>query len=105
MSFTHRKKIHLLAAIVGLLALSAVAFAGSAAASLPSNCAGSAGTVTCTFSVTGATQDFTVPAGVTSATFDVAGAQGAGNSFGDTGGRGADVQGTLAVTAGEVLTL
>ena len=67
MSFTHTKKIHLLAAIVGLLALSAVAFAGSAAASLPSNCAAAAGTVECTFGATGATQDFTVPAGVTSA--------------------------------------
>ena len=43
-------------------------------------------TVTCTFSYTGGSQTWTPPPGVTSATFDVQGAQG-GNATGGKGGR------------------
>ena len=62
--------------------------------------ASASGTVTETFSTPGTFQ-FTVPAGVTSVTFDVAGAQGAANAAvpDATGGLGADVQGTLAFAA------
>ena len=63
------------AVAVGLSALSALALAGSAAA-LPSNCTPSGNTVACTFAYTGGAQTWTVPAGVTNATFDVQGAQG-----------------------------
>ena len=68
--------------------------------------ASASGTVTETFSTPGTFQ-FTVPAGVTSVTFDVAGAQGAANAAvpDATGGLGADVQGTLAFTGSETLTL
>jgi hypothetical protein len=59
---------------------------------------------TATFDYTGAIQTWTVPIGVTSATFDIFGAQGAdgGNSNFGLGGR---AQVTLAVTPGEVLAI
>jgi len=63
------------AVAAGLSALSALALAGSATA-LPSNCTQSGTTVTCTFAYTGSAQTWTVPAGLTDATFDVQGAQG-----------------------------
>lgn len=56
-----------------------------------------------TFNYTGSMQTFTVPAGVTSMTVDVRGAQG-GDANG-TGGLGARMTGTLAVTPGEVLSI
>src|SRR3954452_2801235 len=65
--------------LVGGLAVAAVAVrglacAGPAAAALPANCSVSPGTVTCTFSYTGAAQVFTVPAGVSSVRVDARGA-------------------------------
>ena len=51
---------------------------------------------------TGAMQTFTVPAGVTSLTVDAYGAQGANNG-GNAGGLGGRVEGTLAVTPGQIL--
>lgn len=52
---------------------------------------------TVTFSASGAPETWTVPAGVTSATFDLYGAQGGKGSYGGLGGR---VTATLAVTPG-----
>lgn len=57
-----------------------------------------------TFNYTGAVQSYTVPVGVTSVTIDASGAQG-GGSFGGAGGLGARMQGTFAVTPGEVLSV
>ncbi|MDO7854743.1 glycine-rich protein [Hymenobacter sp. CA1UV-4] len=52
-----------------------------------------------TLAYTGGPQTYTVPAGVTGLTLDMAGASGGG-----AGGRGGRVQATLAVTPGQVLT-
>ena len=71
-------------------------------------CAGGS-TVTTTYNSTGGLQTFTVPAGITSVTVDVQGAQGGGVSGYDTyqsnGGNGGRVQATVAVTAGHVLNI
>jgi hypothetical protein len=57
-----------------------------------------------TFSYTGAVQSWTVPCGVTSASFTVDGAAGAANSDGNVaGGLGGSATGTLTVTQGQVL--
>jgi hypothetical protein len=57
-----------------------------------------------TLSYTGATQSYTVPAGVTRLQVTAAGASGANGSYA-SGGFGAQVQATLSVTPGEVLTV
>src|SRR5262249_34834834 len=61
-------------------------------------------TCTVTFDYTGGNQSWTAPAGVSSATFDLFGAQGGGNQA-DTaaGGKGAEVKASLPVTPGETL--
>ncbi len=59
--------------------------------------------VTQTFGYTGAITTWTVPAGVTSVTINAKGAQG-GTSTG-TGGLGANMTGTFAVTPGQVLSI
>lgn len=91
-------------ASVGLL----TAVAGPAAA-LPSNCSQSGGKVTCTFGFTGGTQTWTAPVGVTSAVFDVQGAQGGSDLQGDfinaPGGMGGEATATVTVTAGSTVTL
>jgi len=56
------------------------------------------------FTYTGGTQTWTVPAGVSSATFDLVGARGGTLGYG-TGGDGGRVQGTLPVTAASSLTI
>lgn len=56
-----------------------------------------------THSYTGAPVAWTVPAGVTSITFDMAGAQGGNSGNGAFGGLGGRVQGQLNVTPGEVV--
>jgi hypothetical protein len=67
---------------------------------------GSSGTVTSTFAYTGATQTYTVGAGITSLNVYLWGAAGGGYvSPAGTGGAGAMVQGVLAVTPGQVLTI
>ena len=60
-----------------------------------------------TYTFTGAQQTDTVPAGVTSLTLDVKGAQGGFgfNAPGAPGGLGGRVQAVLAVTPGEVLNI
>lgn len=69
-----------------------------AEAALPAGCTASAGTVTCTYDYTGSQQTWTVPAGVTSATFDLYGASGGDMDATHSGGNGARVQATLSVT-------
>jgi hypothetical protein len=92
------------AVVAGLSVLWALA--GSAAAALPSGCSVSGNTVTCslTFNSTGGPQTWIVPAGVTSATFDVQGAQG-GSEFESPGGLGGEATAALAVTPGATVTL
>lgn len=62
---------------------------------------------TMTFNYTGALQTFTVPPGVTSINVDASGAQGGNITVNCTapGGLGARIQGTIAVTPGEVITI
>jgi hypothetical protein len=99
------------AVAAGLSALWALVLAGSAVA-LPSNCAQSGHTVTCTFGYTGSDQTWTVPSGVPSAIFDVQGARG-GNVVGDiytcasftTGGLGGEATANLALTPGATVML
>lgn len=93
------------AATACLAGLWAIAPAGAAAA-LPSNCSLAGADVICTFGYTGAAQTWTVPAGVTMASFDVQGAQGGGidSSLNGPGG-GGQAKADLAVTPGATVTL
>lgn len=59
---------------------------------------------TASFAYTGEAQTWTVPSGITSATFDLSGAAGA-TTAGAAGGLGGRVQATIAVTPGEVLQI
>ena len=68
------------------------------------NCSGSVSGTPVTFNATGAVQTWTVPAGVSSITVDVFGAQG-GNGYFGSGGLGGRVTGTKSVTAGQVLSI
>jgi len=94
--------------ILGLILAGSLLFAvGPAHAA---SCVTGATTTTCLFLYTGAAEDWIVPAGVTSAVFDVHGAQ--GGDFapvsvlpGGFGGKGGRVQATLALTPGETLHL
>ncbi len=63
--------------------------------------------LTCSFAYQGATETWTVPDGVTSAVFDVYGAQGfsAYPNSDVVGGKGGRVSGALAVTPGQELTV
>jgi uncharacterized repeat protein (TIGR01451 family) len=81
----------------------------SAAADPPVGCTTAAGETTCVFAYTGDRQEWVVPAGVTSAVFDLDGAAGgsvaAGFTPGGAGGLGGHVHSTLAVTPGATLYL
>ena len=57
-----------------------------------------------TYTYTGTIANFTVPTGVTSITITAAGAQG-GQYTSTTGGLGASVKGTFAVTPGQILSI
>jgi hypothetical protein len=83
-------------ALAGALTLATAAFAGVGAA--PAHAASSV-----TFNTPTTGQDFTVPAGVCSISAEVDGAQGGNDHFGDDGGLGGIIHGTITVTAGEVL--
>jgi hypothetical protein len=64
----------------------------------------SGGKQTVTFCYTGAPQTWTVPAGVTSVTFDLFGAQGGGSyAARQNGGKGAETKETIAVTPGSTV--
>ncbi len=92
--------VGVLVATTGLMGLSAVALAGSAAAALPSSCMHSGDTVTCSYTNSGRESTFTVPAGVSTISVTAIGAPGR-NSFDNGGGRAALVSNTaLPVTRG-----
>ncbi len=93
---------HLRAA--ALLAVETVALSWTPlamAADPPAGCSTSAGQTTCVFAYTGGPQVWNVPAGATSATFFVYGAQ--GGAGGVRGGFGGTYFGTAAVTPGAVM--
>jgi hypothetical protein len=95
-----------LAALAGALALAGailLASGGGSALAAPS-CAPSGVDTVCTFSTPGA-DTFTVPAGVTEASFDVFGAQGGSMEGFTVGGRGGRASAELAVTPGATLTV
>ena len=73
------------------------------APSATDNCQVLSSMLTETFNYTGGMQTFTVPAGVTSVTINAKGAEG-GNG-GDGAGKGAIMQGKIAVTPGQVLKI
>ena len=92
-----------LAATLGAAGLAGVIPAGPASAASGA-CTTSSNQVTCTFTETGSAQTWTVPAGVTSATFTLYGAEGYGSTeFLAAGGEGAEVTATLTVTPGTAL--
>jgi hypothetical protein len=80
-----------------LLLLALLAAASAVAGASPASAA------TELFAFTGATQQWIVPAGVTSATFDVFGASGGPNSAASIGGKGGEAKTTIAVTPGETI--
>ena len=109
MSIVPRRRPRILAllasfAMTAALLAAVQASEPAAAAPLPSNCVASGLQVTCTFGYTGSLQTWVVPAGVTSATITLYGAQGgAVYSSGFPGGKGARVVATLtALSSGEV---
>ena len=88
-----------------LAAFVAVCVGGLALVAAPRPAAAVVST-TIEFSLTGASQTFTVPAGVTSLSVEACGASGAGLSFsGADPGLGAEVGSTLAVSPGEDLVI
>jgi hypothetical protein len=96
-------RLRLLVLTVGLLALSAAALAGSAAAALPMGCVQSGSAVTCSFSFTGSEQTFVVPAGVRAVRVNAVGAPGGSTIFGapiPAVGEGAAVQATVPLPPG-----
>lgn len=101
------RAVVVLAGVVGLCGLWAVAPAGSASAALPPGCVQSTGTVTCTFSETGGSQSWTVPSGVSSASFVVDGASGSASADdSEAGGEGGQVYAKLgSLRAGQVFTV
>ena len=77
--------------------------ADAASAALPSNCAQSGITVTCTFTAQGESQ-FTVPFGVSSITATTVGAQGRPDNVTATpGGLGAQATGSFTVGGGQTM--
>ena len=94
-------------ACVGCIAVTALSLAGGEAADAATLCGApvvskDAFVVSCGY--TGETETFTVPAGVSSLTLDVKGAQGGATGL-FPGGEGGEETGTIAVTEGETLTI
>ncbi len=87
--------------IAGLLTVGAMAVVvGSSLAADPSaGCTTTSGVTTCVFAYTGAAQTWTVPAGVTTASFDLYGAE--GGSFLGFGGLGGRTEATIPVSSGD----
>jgi hypothetical protein len=86
---------------LGASALAALAL--PAAAPAAPSCQASGSDITCTFSHTGAAQTWTVPEGITEATFDAYGAAGGTPSGGNPGGLGGRATAAIAVTPGDTL--
>ena len=97
-SFFHRPRLWGILCGLTLAVAQFFSPAGVGTAQAAPTCTNSGQTVTCTYPFTGAPETWTVPAGVTQATFDLYGAQGAGGN----GGRGGRVTATLAVTPGAI---
>ncbi len=108
----HRRR-RLAVTLVAPVLLAAAGGVGQARAALPSNCAQSGTTVSCTFPSTGAPdQTFQVPAHISSVHVVAVGAPGGatgprvggpGQAPGPPGGAGAVATGTLKVTGGQTL--
>jgi hypothetical protein len=96
---SRRRLRTLLPALALLLAPLGLAATPALAAEPTPDCTTSDGISTCTvtFGYSGAPAIWTVPAGVTTATFDLYGAQGGGGALGGAGGR---ITATLGVSAG-----
>jgi Bacterial Ig-like domain (group 3)/Glycine rich protein len=90
------------ATVAVLLGAAGGAFDSANAASGPTCDASSC---TETFYLSGATETFTVPTGVTALTVAVSGASGGWGTYGLPGGAGATVSGVLPVTPSQVLTV
>ena len=91
-----------LVALVAAMAAILIAYSASPARAA-GVCSTTAGTTTCTFAYTGAAQSWTVPDGVSQATFVVSGAQGGSEEFSAVGGLGGEATATIPVTPGEML--
>src|SRR5215207_5313107 len=90
----------------GLVLAASLFFAVGSAHAAPSCVTGA--TTTCTFSYTGAPEAWVVPAGVTSAVFDVFGAQGGAFAVGapaGSGGMGGHVQATVTLIPGATMNM
>ncbi len=86
-----------------LVALGAVALAGTLVPSASASAAGGLGTASRTFTYTGAEQTFTVPAGVFVLEVRAVGGSGGDVPEGGAGGAAAQASGALRVTPGEAL--
>ena len=95
----------LFVASVGLSALCALALALAGRADAQPSCSQSGSTITCTFGYTGAAQTWTVPPGVTTATFDVQGAPGGVGAGLNSGGGGGEATADLPLAPGTTVTL
>jgi hypothetical protein len=91
-----------LVALVAAMAALLIAYNTSPARAADS-CQPSGSQVVCTFEYTGAAQSWTVPDGVSQATFDVFGAQGGSEPSGKPGGLGGEATATIAVNPGDTL--
>ena len=98
-----RRFVLTLVALVGAVAMLLVG--SSTAADPPAGCTTTNFVTTCVFEYTGAAQSWTVPTGVTSATFDVYGAQGGSDRFAHLGGLGGHAKATIAVSPGSMVEL
>jgi hypothetical protein len=92
-------------ALALLLASGLAPVAVSPAARADGDCQPSGSQVVCTFSYTGAAQSWTVPDGVSQATFEVHGAQGGSSGGGQAGGLGGKASATIALTPGDTLQI
>jgi hypothetical protein len=91
--------------LLSTMALALLLTSGVALAAVPApSCESSGSVVACTFDYTGNAQSWTVPEGVTQATFDVYGAQGGSEPLVNIlGGGGGMAHATIAVTPGDKL--
>jgi hypothetical protein len=88
--------------LAGGVALLAAMIPGVPAGAATAGCTPGGSHVTCVFLETGGAQAWVAPAGVTSATFTLYGAEGGASTTGETGGLGAEVTGTVPVSPATV---
>lgn len=92
------RRVASMAAMALIAAMAGVVPAAVTAAALPSACTLNGSTVTCTW--TSGTNQFAVPAGVTTLHVTAVGGKGGDTDFSIHGGYGAEVSGDITVTAG-----